>query len=81
MFRESNHKFRKAVSIINLYAIVIFKNLFHILNIDINYIKMLINDNNAHGLVRYSLIMSMIWQKEGLRQLRKYTIKLIITND
>ena len=30
MFREGNHKFRKAVSIINLYAIVISFNLFFI---------------------------------------------------
>ena len=30
MFREGNHKFRKAVS--NLHAIVISFNLFHILN-------------------------------------------------
>ena len=48
MFKEGNHKFRKAVSIINLYAI-----------------KMLINNNNANGLVRYcgirhSLMLSMI---------------------
>ena len=28
MSREGNHKFRKAVSIINLYAIVISFNLF-----------------------------------------------------
>ena len=65
MFREDNHKFRKAVSIINLYAIVISFNLFHILNIDVNHIKMLINNNNANGLVRYwgirySLMLSMI---------------------
>ena len=53
MFREGNHKFRKAVSIINLYAIVISFNLFHILNIDVNHIKMLINNNDANGLVRY----------------------------
>ena len=30
MSREGNHKFRKAVSIINLYDIVIFLKLFHI---------------------------------------------------
>ena len=47
---------------------------------------MLINNNNANGLVRYcgiiySLMLSMILQKEGWRQLKKYTIKLIITND
>ena len=69
MFREDNHKFRKAVSIINLYAIVISFNLYikyiHILNIDVNHIKMLINNNNANGLVRYwgirySLMLSMI---------------------
>ena len=41
MSREGNHKFTKAVSIINLKAIVIFKNLFHILNIDVNHIKCL----------------------------------------
>ena len=28
MFREGNNKFRKSVSIINLYAIVIFKIYF-----------------------------------------------------
>ena len=70
MFRESNHKFRKAVSIINLYAIVISFNFFLILNIDVNHIKMRINNNNANGLVRYcgirySLMLSMIWRKEG----------------
>ena len=69
-----------------MYAIVIFKNVFHILNIDVNHIKMLINNNNANRLVRYcgirySLMLSMIWQKEGWRQLKKYTIKLIITNN
>ena len=53
MFREGNHKFRKVVSIINLYGIVILKNLFHILNIGVNHIKMLINNNNANGLVIY----------------------------
>ena len=53
MFGEGNHKFKKAVSIINLYAIVISFNLFHILNIYVNHIKMLINNNDANGLVRY----------------------------
>ena len=86
MFGEGNHKFRKAVSIINLYAILISFNLFHILNIDVNHIKMLINNNDANGLVRYrgirySLMLSIIWQKEGWRQLKKYTIKVIINND
>ena len=47
---------------------------------------MLINNNNVNGLerywgIRYSLMLSMIWQKRGWRQLEKYTIKLIITND
>ena len=47
---------------------------------------MLINNNDANGLVRYqgirySLMLSMIWQKEGLRQLQKYILNLIITND
>ena len=75
MSREDNHKFRKAVSIINLYAIVISFNLFHILNIDVNHMKMFINNNNANGLVRYfgirySLMLSIIWQKEWWRQLK-----------
>ena len=74
--REGNHQFRKAVSIINLHAIVISFNLFHILNIDVNHIKMLINNNDADGLIRYwgirySLMKSMIWQKEGWRQFKK----------
>ena len=47
---EGNHKFRKTDSIINLHAIVILKNVFHILNIDVNHIKMLINNNDANGL-------------------------------
>ena len=42
MSREGNHKF-----------IVIYCNLFHILNIDVNHIKMLINNNDANELVRY----------------------------
>ena len=70
MFREGRHKFRKAVGIINLYAIVISFNSFHILNIDVNHIKMLINNNDANGSIRYrgiryALMLSMIWQEEG----------------
>ena len=66
--------FRKAGNIINLHDIVISFTLFHILNIDINFVKMLINNNDANGLVRYwgirySLMLSMIWQKER-RQLK-----------
>ena len=66
--------FRKAGNIINLHDIVISFTLFHILNIDINVVKMLINNNDANGLVRYwgirySLMLSMIWQKER-RQLK-----------
>ena len=57
MSREGNHKFRKAVSMINMHAIVISFNLFHILNIYVNHIKMLINNNDANGLVSYSLIL------------------------
>ena len=41
MSREDNHKFRKADNIINLHDIVISFNLFHILNIDVNHIKIL----------------------------------------
>ena len=38
---------------------------------------MLINNNDANGLViywgiRYSLMLSIIWQKEGWRQLKIY---------
>ena len=86
MSREDNHKFRKAHNIINLHDIVISFNLFHILNLDVNHIKMLINNNDANGLVRYwgirySLMLSIIWQKEGWRELKKYTLKLIISNE
>ena len=64
--REYNHKFRKSDDIINLHDIVLSFNLFHILNIEVNHIKMLINNNDTDGLVkywgiRYSLMMSMIW--------------------
>ena len=48
--REVNHKFRKADSIINLRDIVTSFNLFHILNIYVNHIKMIIN-NNVVGLI------------------------------
>ena len=69
MSREGNNTFRKAVTIINLHSIVISFKLFHILNIDVNHFKMLIHNNDANGLVRYwgirySLMPSMIWQKE-----------------
>ena len=52
MYREDNHKFKRVDRIINLHDIIISFNLFHILNIDVNHIKMLINNNDASGLGR-----------------------------
>ena len=52
MSREDNHKFKRVDRIINLHDIIISFNLFHILNIDVNHIKMLINNNDASGFGR-----------------------------
>ena len=52
MSREDNHKFKRIDRIINQHDIIISFNLFHILNIDVNHIKMLINNNDASGLGR-----------------------------
>ena len=42
MSTEDNTIFRNADRILNLHDIVIYFNLFHILNIDVNHNKMLI---------------------------------------
>ena len=39
MTREVNHRFIKNVCTINLHAIIIYFNLCHILNIDVNHVN------------------------------------------
>ena len=81
MSREKNHTFRKADNIINLHDIVILKMYFTYYYIDVNPIKMLINNNDANVLVIYSLMLLIIWRKEGWRKFREHTLKLISTNE
>ena len=88
MYIENNHKFRKADNIINLHDIVILKIYFTYYidiiiyyYIDVNPIKMLINNNDANVLVIYSLMLLIIWRKEGWRKFREHTLKIISTNE
>ena len=52
MSRDGNPRFRSNDSIINLHDIVISFKLFHILNIDVNHIKIFMNNYDVNGLVR-----------------------------